>query len=193
MESSRFFAGRPTREDVSRRGLAPAQQAGTASPAARRFFAALTSRSCRPPQPTHAHSRTSNGKLSARLPQSEHVQDEGNHRSTTINSRLHQAHLHSSIDRIADHDASAIARASSLFLTKLLTGRLDHDRVVLMDEPSDDLVRIVPPPISSSPHDARDFEPGLVTILRSLFLTRKFPLRLRQPPTHPHGRNASAW
>jgi hypothetical protein len=85
---------------VLRRGLAPAPQTGTAGPAARRFFAAFSSRSWAVPQ-AHVRVRTLSGISGWRVPQWEHSLEEGNHRSTTITSRPYQAALYSSMLRSA--------------------------------------------------------------------------------------------
>ena len=53
--------------------LTSAPQAETARPAARVFFAALISRSCRVPQDGHCHARVLSGSSASRCPQAEQV------------------------------------------------------------------------------------------------------------------------
>src|SRR5690606_13432313 len=87
----------PARED-SRGGLTPAPQAFylSASPAARMFLAALTSRSWVAPQ-GQVHCRTFSGMASCRAPHALHSLLLGDQRSTAITSRPYQAALYSSI------------------------------------------------------------------------------------------------
>src|SRR6185312_5607441 len=112
----------PARE-VSRLGLTLPPQAVTASPAALMLTAALTSRSCRTPQDSHAHSRTASGIFAARCPHAEHVFELGYQRSTTTRSRPYQSHLYSSMPRRSAHAVSLIARARAWLRTMFRTDR----------------------------------------------------------------------
>ena len=55
----------------------PGEPRATARPAARMFFAALTSRSCRAPQDGHLHCLVDRVRLASRCPHAEQVLDEG--------------------------------------------------------------------------------------------------------------------
>src|SRR5690625_665340 len=86
------------------------------------LIAAFTSRSWVTPHP-HVHVRMFSGSFSWSFPQVEHSLEEGKNRSMANSSRPYQLALYSNMVRNSAQDASEIARASLLFLTRLRTER----------------------------------------------------------------------
>src|SRR5690625_1386636 len=86
------------------------------------LIAAFTSRSWVTPHP-HVHVRMFSGSFSWSFPHAEHSLEEGKNRSMATSSRPYQLALYSNMVRNSAQDASEIARASLLFLTRLRTER----------------------------------------------------------------------
>ena len=108
--------------DISSAGMARVAPT-TARPAARMFFAALISRSCRVPQDGHCHTRIFKLSSARTCPHAEHIFDDGYHRSITITRRPALAALYSSISRKVPHPQSEIAFATLRLRTMFLTAR----------------------------------------------------------------------
>src|SRR2546423_14315589 len=91
--------------------LTSAPQAVTARPAARMFFAALMSRSCRVPQDGHCHVLVLRLSSASRCPHAEQVFELGYHRSITIRCRPARAVLYPSMRRKVPQPQAALALA----------------------------------------------------------------------------------
>src|SRR5207244_1281396 len=101
----------------------PAPQADTARPAARMFFAALTSRSCRVPQDGHCHVLVDRLSTASKCPHVEQVFELGYHRSITTRCRPALAALYSTMRRKAPQPQSEIALASDRLRIMFFTFR----------------------------------------------------------------------
>src|SRR5215472_9582805 len=95
----------------------PGEPRATARPAARMFFAALMSRSCRVRHRGHVQCLVDRLSSASRCPHAEQVLDDGYQRSMTTSSRLARSHLYSSWRRNSPQPQSEIARASLRFFT----------------------------------------------------------------------------
>ena len=103
--------------------LTSAPQADTARPAARMFFAALMSRSCREPHEGHVQCRVERLSSASRCPHVEQVLLDGYQRSTTISSRPTRSHLYSNWRRNSPEPQSEMTRARCRLRTMFLTAR----------------------------------------------------------------------
>src|SRR5207237_3089723 len=92
------FAAERIREDpewlTSAPQALPGEPRATARPAARMFFAALMSRSCRVPQDGHRHCLVDRLRSVSRCPHAEQVLLEGYQRSMTTRRRPYRSHLY---------------------------------------------------------------------------------------------------
>jgi hypothetical protein len=140
--------------------------------------AALTSRSWLAPQ-GHVHSRTSSGIDAASRPHVEHSFDDGNQRSTTTSVRPYQAALYSSMvrscapGRVGDGAGEAVVGEHVAHAEVF-----DHDRLVITDESSRQLVQMISAPVGDAGMDTGHLEPGLGPVGRALLLTAQGPLGL---------------
>jgi len=89
----------------------------SASPVARMFLVAFTSRSCSVPQTEHFHRRTERFFLDPRSPQVEHLWDVGSQQETTRNALPYSSALYSRSILNVRQPASAIALESLRFFT----------------------------------------------------------------------------
>ena len=101
--------------DRFRGSLTSVPQAETAIPAAKMFFAALTSRSCVAPQ-AQLQTRSFNVNVTC-FPQQEQVLLDGKNLSITTNSRPYQLDLYSNMVRNCRQPCSEIHRARLRFFT----------------------------------------------------------------------------
>src|SRR5690349_6965391 len=103
--------------------LTSAPQAVTARPAARMFFAALMSRSCRVPQDGHCHVLVLRLSSASRYPHAEQVFELGYHRSITIRCLPALAALYESMRRKVPQPQSEMALARDRLRTMPATFR----------------------------------------------------------------------
>ena len=108
------------------------------------FLAALMSRSCRVPQGGHCQLSSA-----SRYPHAEQVVELGYHRSITTSCRRYRSHLYSSWRR---NSPRAAIRDRACEAPVLHHARhvqvLDHDHVVLADQPGADAVQEIPPGVA---------------------------------------------
>ena len=147
-------------------------------------MAAFTSRSWVAPQ-RHVQVRTFSGIPSRRAPQAEQSLEDGNQRSTTIRSRPYQAALYSSMPRQLPPGRVADGAGKRVVLDHVADGQvLDHDRLVFANEPSGQLVQVVPAPVGDPGVHPGDLAPGLVPVRRALrLLAGQQALRPGEPGT----------
>src|SRR5437660_12300642 len=111
--------GDRTREDPG--CLTSPPQAETARPAARMFFAALMSRSCRVPQDGHCHVLVDRLNTASKCPHELHVLELGYHLSITIRCRPALDALYSNMRRKAPQPQSELPLAAAGLRTMCIT------------------------------------------------------------------------
>ena len=191
-----WFAAERTREDpeclTSAPQASPREPRATARPAARMFFAASRSRSCRAPQGEHVHCLVDRLSSASRCPHAEHVFELGYQRSTAITVRPYQSAVYSSCRRSSAQEASEIAGQGGV-ADHVADGQvLDDHRLVLADDPRGQFVEHVPAPVGDPGVHARHRQARLRARIWSSFPFRSLAVHPvtgcrpgRRPPRWP--------
>ena len=144
--------------------------------------AAFTSRSCTSPQRARPLADVQRQLLAHGAAARSTAWTTGNQRSTATSSRPYQAHLYSSMHRSSVQRRIADGAGERAVLDHVADGQvLDHDRLVLTDESSRQLVQEVPAPVGDPGVDPGDLAAGLVPVRRALGLAGQLPLRPGEP------------